>query len=117
IDTARPPLGIGLEDDLRVAAREKAIALVHQLAAQLAVIVDAAVESDRETELRIDHRLLGGGSKIDNAEPAMPERGAILCKRAAGIRPARPHRFSHCAERTAGRTAVKSHLAANAAHF
>ena len=116
-DAARSPFRIGFEDDFSVALREKAIALGRKLGAQFAKIVDAAVEDDGEAEFRIDHRLLRCGGKIDDAEPAMTERHAILRECAAGVRPARPHLLRHRRERTARNVAIKRHLTANAAHF
>ena len=57
---------------------KKTVAFRAQFAAQLAVIIDAAVEHDRQPELGIDHRLLRRNVEIDDAEPAMSERNAIL---------------------------------------
>ena len=117
LDAARAPFRIGFEDDFGVALREEAISLLHELAAQLAIIINAAVENDREAEQRIDHRLLRCGRKIDDAETAVTERNALLRERAVRIGTARSHCPVHRRKRFACNGAVERHLAANSTHF
>ena len=116
LDAARAPFGVSLEDDLGVALREEAVTLGRELAAQLAIIVDAAVEHDGEAKLRIDHRLLRCGSKIDDAQAPMAEGDAILHEGAARVRPARVHSLRHGCNATAGGASIEGHFTANAAH-
>jgi hypothetical protein len=72
------PLVVGLEDHLGVAGGEEAVPVAFELAAQLVVVVDAAVEPDRQTELGIGHRLVPAARQVDDLQPAMRERDARL---------------------------------------
>jgi hypothetical protein len=117
LDAVRAPLGVSFEDDFGIPLREKTMAFGGQLVAQLPVIVDAAVEDDGQAELRIDHRLLRCGSEIDNAQPPMAERDAVLHERTAGIGAARPHAPDHRRNTGAGSAAIEGQLTANTAHL
>ena len=93
-----------------------------QLAADVAVIVDFAVEGDDVTPIRRMHRLRAAGTEIDDGEPALTERhaGLGLDPDRAGIGTAMPHRLDHgfadrAQRRTRGRRAPIDH-ARNAAH-
>ena len=116
LNAAWSPFLVGFEDDFGVAPGEEPIAFGRKIAAQLAKIIDAAVEDDGKAQFRIDHRLLRRRREIDNAEPSMTERDATLRECAAGVRSARPHSRHHRGEQTAGRVNIKSHLTANPAH-
>src|SRR4249920_2048828 len=70
----RAPGVIRFQDDFGVAVGEEAITLALQLRAQLAEIIDAAVESDSEPKLVVGHRLLRGGCQIKDAETPVAER-------------------------------------------
>src|SRR5262249_26295561 len=117
LDAARPPGVVRLEDDLGVALGEEAIALLLERAAQVAEIVDAAVEHDREAERRIEHRLLAGRREVENAQPPVAERDRALREISGSIRPAWRERvchFLHCRE--IGIAAVKSNVTTQPAH-
>ena len=59
--------------------REEPVALAHQLAAQLRVVVDAAVEDDGEAELGVDHRLVAVAGQVDDGQPTVAE-GHVLAR-------------------------------------
>ena len=54
------------------------LALGFECLAQLAVIVDFAVEDDHVAPRRRDHRLVAGGREIDDRQPPVPERNPCL---------------------------------------
>jgi hypothetical protein len=109
---------IGLEDDLGIAAGKEAVALVLQLAAQLAKIIDATIKGNGEAKLRVNHRLLGGFIRVKNIESAMAERDSVLQKQSTGIGPARRERPAHGGDRRgAGLRIIKSNFAADPAHI
>src|SRR3546814_1550612 len=93
------PLGIGVEDLLGVAAVtavvacEEASALGLQLPAQLAVVVDAAVEGDRQPHVGVDHRLRRGLGEVDDLQPAVPQGDLAVLPEARAVR-ASPDRKS-----------------------
>ncbi len=87
LDAARPPGVVTFQNDFGVAVREEAITFALEFASQLAEIVDAAVERDCESEFAIDHRLVGRGTQIENAQTPVAERNIALRIHAACIRP------------------------------
>ena len=106
------------EDELIIAAGKEAVALVLQLAAQLAKIVDATIKGNGEAKLRINHRLLRSLVQVKNVEAAMAERDLVLQKQSAGIGPARRERPAHGGDRCgAGLSTIKSNFAADPAHI
>jgi hypothetical protein len=108
---------IRFQDDFGVAVGEEAIALALQLRAQLAEIIDAAVESDSEPKLVVGHRLLRGGCQIKDAETPVAERLPALREHAGRIRPARAHGFRHRRERSKRHLAPRPDFPAYSAHF
>ena len=61
--------------------------------AQLAMVVDLAVEDDHELAIDVEHRLLALGRKIDDRQPSRAESDAMIVgdPRAAGVGSAREH--------------------------
>ena len=57
LHAALAPVAVALQHDLGVAVGEEAQARGLELGAQLAVVVDAAVEDDRQAQHGVDHRL------------------------------------------------------------
>ena len=108
----------GLGHHLGVAVGEEAIAQRFEFAAQLAVIVDAAVEDQGQAERRIAHRLRPALAQIDDLQPPVAEGDPALCNDAFAIRP--PWRLPgrHPGNR-AGicRASIKGKLAAQTAHI
>ena len=78
VDEVEPPLGVRLDHHLAVAGGEEAVPLGLQLLAQLAVVVDAAVEHAGEPGGRVDDRLPAGGGEVDDLQAAVPEGGGAL---------------------------------------
>lgn len=72
-DEGLAPVVVCLGDDLGVRCGEEPVALCSEFGAELAVVVDAAVEGDRDTELVVDHRLVTRGRKVDDGQPPVPE--------------------------------------------
>ena len=71
VDASGAPLTVGLGDHLGVGVGEEAVAQPAELLAQVAVVVDAAVEDDGQTQLGIDHGLGAGRREVDDGEPPM----------------------------------------------
>ena len=112
-----PPGVPGLEDHFGVARGEEPVALGLELGAQLLVVIDAAVEHERQAELGIDHRLLAALGQVDDLEPPVAERHAPARHDAFRVRPARGHGAGHGTQRLyRGRRAVERDLAAQTAH-
>ena len=87
-----------------------------QLAAQLVVVVDAAVEDDRQPERLVAHRLRATLAEVDDRQPPVDHADAVRPR--GRTRPARaaasPRRS---APRVAIHPAVAPDLDAEAAHF
>src|SRR5690606_31101692 len=66
-----------------------------ELVAQLPVVVQAAVERDRQAERRIAHRLLRMLGQVDDAQPAMRQCDVALLEGSGAIGPACAHRSAH----------------------
>ena len=118
LDTALTPFTKRTQDDLRVAAREEFVAQRLQFAAQVVVIVDAAVEHDRLAGVLIQHRLCRPVTEIDDLEAAVPEHHAAEIGQPVAVRPA-PRLGVHHALHPAGRrrAAVEADLSCDAAHL
>jgi hypothetical protein len=107
----------GLEDHLRVAAREEAVAEALQLLAQFLVIVDAAVEDEVEAEFRVHHRLGGTVRQIDDLEPLVAKADPAAHQLSARIRPAPGLAAHHRRNRARIRdAAIETDFARYAAH-
>ena len=78
LDAARPELLVEVHDDLGVGRRREAVAARHELAPQLAVVVDLAVEDDPDRAVLVGDRLLAG-LEVDDGQPAHAEPDA--CRR------------------------------------
>ena len=117
LDAILAPLVPGLEDHLRVAVGEEAVAGLLQFLAQFRVIVDAAVEDDGETELRVGHGLGRVLGQIDDLETAVPEGGGPPCDDTGTIRAAWGQRPGHCCDGgCVRRPAIKSDFSGYATH-
>jgi hypothetical protein len=107
----------GLEDDLGVAVRKKMITERLQFRAQLGVVVDAAVEDDGQSELRIMHGLVGGIGQIDDLQAPMSEGQLAACEQAVAVRAARRHGVAHGRDQGDVRSAaVKGDFACDTLH-
>ena len=89
------PGRVGLEDHLGVAVGEEAVAERAQLHAQVAEVVDAAVEHDAQAELAVDHRLLGVLGQVEDLEALVSDRDAAAAEYPAAVRPARVEHAVH----------------------
>jgi hypothetical protein len=65
-DSRRSPLFIGVDDDLGVRGGPEAMPVTLELGAQLAKVVDLAVEDGPDRAVLVEDRLLSGG-EVDNA--------------------------------------------------
>ena len=88
VEHAVTPLQVALQDDFGVAARAEFRAARFELAAQLAEIIDLAVEDDGAAAGLVGHRLIGAVTGIHDRETAEYQRPARLGRAATGIRPA-----------------------------
>ena len=71
------PLLPALQQHLGVAGGAEAHPRALELRPQLLVVVDDAVEDDRQAELVVDHRLRAALGEVDDREPAMHERRPV----------------------------------------
>ena len=83
------------DDDLGVAASAEAHAGAGQLAAQRAVVVDLAVEHQREAPRRRVHRLVAVRRQIDDRQPPEAEPDVAVGPRAVVVGAARDQRRRH----------------------
>ena len=108
-------------DDLGVGAAAEGDALALEAGAQIAVVVDLAVEDDDQPAVRRSHRLVPGRRQIDDGQPAEAERHArrrvdeIAGVVGAAMRQRRGHRTDVTAQRVLGAAAGPPH-AVQAAH-
>jgi len=117
VDAPRPPGVPGLEDDLGVAGREEAVALGLEFGAQLGIVVDAAVERDREAEFAVAHRLRGLLREVDDLQPSVAEAGAVADQHATAVGAAGDHHPHHGRDGFGrGFAAIEAEIAADAAH-
>ncbi len=115
------PLGaeaaIGGEDDLGVRGRPEPLARGLELRPQLAVVVDAAVEDDRQAPVVIHHRLGAGLGEVDDLQPPVDEADPPGDPAAVAIGPARSQGRRHALERGQVRRRPRAgDLPAEAAH-
>jgi hypothetical protein len=83
-----PPLGEGREQHFGVAVRPEGAPAARQHLAQLAEVVDLAVEGQREAAVVGEHRFVPGRARVDDRQAPVPQT------RAAGValgRRRRPH--------------------------
>ena len=73
LDAARAPFVKRLDDHLAVGGGEEPVARGLQFVAQLLVVVDAAVEHQRQPEVAVHHRLGAAGGQVDDRQSPMPE--------------------------------------------
>ena len=117
VDAAGAPAVVGLEHHLGVRGREEAVAGGLQLLAQLLVVVDAAVEDQRQPEVAVDHRLRAARGQVDDRQPPVPERDRPVRDDAVGVGAARRHGIGHPGHGgDVGRPTVEADLSADTAH-
>ena len=80
------------------------------------MVVDAAVEDDREAERVVAHRLRAGLGEVDDGQPPVDHPGGAVEPDAVAVGPARGERGVHALERRAVGSLVPPQLDAEAAH-
>ena len=75
--------------------REEPVAVALELAAQLLVVVDAAVPGDRQAQVGVDHRLGARLGQVDDLEATMAQGNPALRPDACPVRPPWRHHLSH----------------------
>ena len=90
-DRCNPPERIRFQHDLRVARAPELNAARRELGSNFLEVIYFTIEYGRETTVRRDHRLVSGGTQVDDRQPAMAEaerrRIAHVLPRAVVIRP------------------------------
>ena len=99
VDETVAPVVVGLEQHLGVAVGEEPVAVLAQLAAQLLVVVDAAVPRNGQPEVGVDHRLRAGFGQIDDFQATMTKRDPALRPHACGVGTPRLHGLGHRRDR------------------
>ena len=70
---------VEVDQHLGVGARAELVAIVQaEVAAELGVVVDLAVEGDPHRAVLVGHRLVPGGADVDDAEPTVPQDHAPI---------------------------------------
>ena len=117
VDAPGAPLAVGLGDHLGVGVREEAVAQPGELLAQVAVVVDAAVEDDGQAQLGIDHGLGAGRREVDDGEPPMGQGHRARRPDPRAVRPSGGQPVRAAPERgQVGRSAVEAALTDDSAH-
>jgi hypothetical protein len=116
-DAALTPGVVGLDDDLAVAAGEEVVAGGAKLVAQLGVVVDGAVEDQRQAELGVDQRLAGSVRQVDDRQALVAECERAIGMAAGMVRPPALQAPHHATDRSEiGGALVEAKLAADSAH-
>ena len=79
--------GVGLEQDLGVAARSQHHALLPQFGAQLDIVVDLAVEDHPVAAVGGPHRLMATLRQVDDGQPLVAQSDIVVGVEALVIRP------------------------------
>jgi hypothetical protein len=117
VDEVLAPAVVGLRDDLGVGRGEEPVAVPAQLVAQLAVVVDAAVEDDGQPQLGVDHRLVPVGREVDDGQPAVAEGQRSVRVGAGVVGSTRHHGVAHEADRgEVGGAVVEPEFTGETAH-
>ena len=117
LDARRAPPVEGLEQHLGVGGGEEAVAVALQLLAELAEVVDQAVEDGGQAELVVDHRLRAALGQVEDLQPAVPERGPSHGVHAGPVRAPAVHGLVDPRDRAHVRVAtVEPDLTRDAAH-
>ena len=112
----RALLLVEVGDHLGVALRGEAVARALQALAQLAVVVDLAVEDDRDRAVLVEDRLVAG-REVDHAQALDPEPDAGIDVQSARVRAAVLERGAHALQsRRVGAPAVTVGLSDDPAH-
>jgi hypothetical protein len=88
------PGRVGVEDRLRVATRAGLEAEGPQLAVELEVVVDLAVEDDAESAPLVGHGL-AAARDVDDGQPPVAERRLVRLQEPLGVRAAVAQRPGH----------------------
>ena len=75
-------------DHFGVRPRLEPVPVRNQLLAKLPVVVDLAVVGHRDRPVLVRHRLGAGRGEVDDRQPSMPERRAVIVVVAHAIRSA-----------------------------
>ena len=77
-----------MDDGFGVALRREAVAATDELGAQLAIVVDLAVERDPISPVFVGHWLAAAVAEIDDAQPAVSQPGTAGDVNALAVRTA-----------------------------
>jgi hypothetical protein len=87
-----------MDQDLDVGLRSKIVSFVFQLTAQLAIVEDLAVATQRQRPVFVEQRLIAC-FEIDDPQAARADSGVWFDKIAVRIRTAMNERIRHVSER------------------
>ena len=108
---------VGLEQHLGVAVRVELVALGLQLAAQLRVVVDGAVEHQPQAQLGVEHRLGRARRQVHDLQAPVSKAHRVPYEQSARIRPARCLDVGHARQRRhVNGDAVEPDFSCNATH-
>ena len=88
LEAIRAPLGVRVEDDLRVGLGAELRPLSLELAPQLDIVVDLAVEGEPQIAVGQAHRLVSGRGRVDDGEPLVRQPELAVAVDAAAVRSA-----------------------------
>ena len=107
-----------MDDGFGVGLGAERVAAGLEIAAQLAMVVDLAVEDDPHRAVFVGHRLIAAGA-IDDGQAPVAERQPRRVEVAAAVGAAMVEPVGHRPDgrgHVFGQVAVEGHKAANAAH-
>ena len=90
---------VGLEDDLGIAFGEKVVTHLHQFGAQFLVVVDRAVEYQRQLQVVIHHGLVRMCGQVNDGQPPVAECQRSAVEEPFVIRPAPRQLCRHALQR------------------
>src|SRR4028118_1990360 len=97
---ALTPAVVALQEYLRVGGGEEAVSfLLLEIATELGVVVDAAVECYGQSELGVHHRLGAAVGEVDDLQASEGERDGPTGPHPAAVRPAVCHGGAHPGDR------------------
>src|SRR5437016_1925238 len=85
---------VEMRQDFLVRGAAKGMAARFEIGAQLSIVVNFAVEDDRDAVVFVEGRLLAG-KQVDYRQPPHAERDSIVDEIAFRIRPAMNHAVTH----------------------
>jgi len=86
-----------MRKDFGVGGAAEGMTSLLEISAQLAIVIDFAVQDYGDAVVFVEYRLLSG-DEVDDCEPPHSERDTCGDEQALGVRAAMSHPLAHCME-------------------